>query len=293
MSTKFVFNFNSKFLSATPMPAPHARKSKLMTRRAEMRTRRQWDCEESISTAPAMVDIDVVACVPEAVVDEMITMSPVILAAESAASELGLAGTIPTTPAVTSIKSDEIPASAIKPAHDDRETQNSSSAENANWGIPPQNDATEFPGHASSEIVPAAEITGTLCPMTAAPAVSLAANSGDIPISTDMLDGITPADVPLAPAKKVRRRSNAAGKTKKPRTKSGTEMDEAGTSQETDGQNRPPGYGPNDGSYAHSPPKTTQLAERELRDAGTGRGLKPRPLTSDEVTGAASSSVRL
>jgi hypothetical protein len=91
----------------------------------------------------------------------------------------------------------------------------------------------------------------------------------------------------------VRRRSNAAGKTKKPRTKSGTEMDEAGTSQETDGQNRPPGYGPNDGSYAHSPPKTTQLAERELRDAGTGRGLKPRPLTSDEVTGAASSSVRL
>jgi len=117
-----------------------------------MRTRRQWDCEESIVTAPVITDINVVQSVPEMVVDEVTvtTMSPVMVAAESAASELGLAGTIPTTPAVTSIKSDEIPASAIKPAHDDRETQNSSSAENANWGIPPQNDATEFPGHASS-----------------------------------------------------------------------------------------------------------------------------------------------
>jgi hypothetical protein len=250
-----------------------------MTRRAEMRTRRQWDCEESIVTAPAIVDINVVACVPELAVDEVI-QSPVMVSVISKDAY---------KPA---------PVAAMEPAHADRDVVVPVPVEELNRGAVPEIDIASQRDEAAAMIVAANEITVIASAIEIrepSPAVSPAADSGATPgsISTEMLAGITPVDAPPAPAKKVRRRSNAAGKTKKPRTKSGTEMDEAGTSQETDGQNRPPGYGPNDGSYAHSPPKTTQLAERELRDAGTGRGLKPRPLTSDEVTGAASSSVRL
>ena len=260
MSTQSIFNFSARFLLASALPVPHAgRRSKLMTRRAEMRTRRQWDCEESISTAPAMVDIDVVACVPEAVVDEMITMSPVILAAESAASELGLAGTIPTTPAVTSIKSDEIPASAIKPAHDDRETQNSSSAENANWGIPPQNDATEFPGHASSEIVPAAEITGTSQPMTIVPVAPVdASNTIRCPIPPAMVSDVTPAS---AREEDVRRQTKPAkddglsSAVKKTRSRKSDKLKGAAAiAEEATGETRLRGDDPAGGNGAHCPP---------------------------------------
>jgi hypothetical protein len=245
-----------------------------------MRRSSEWEYDENIYTAPAITDIDVVAFVPELVPeDEMITMYPAMVSGIS--------------------KDEHKPALAtIEPAHADRDVVIPLPIEELNPGTVPQIDIAIRGDIIAPEIVDANEITVIASAIEIrepSPAVSPAADSGATPgsISTEMLAGITPVDAPPAPAKKVRRRSNAAGKTKKPRTKSGTEMDEAGTSQETDGQNRPPGYGPNDGSYAHSPPKTTQLAERELRDAGTGRGLKPRPLTSDEVTGAASSSVRL
>jgi len=257
MSTQSVFSFNSKFLSATPMPAPHVRKSKLMTRRTEMRKRSQWGSDEIIATAPAIVDIDVVLSLPELVPeDEMITMSPAIVAAQSTTPELELTGTIPTTPAVTSIKHVEIP---IKPVHDDRETQNSSSAENANWGIPPQNDATEFPGHASSEIVPAAEITGTSQPMTIVPVAPVdSSNTIRCPIPPAMVSDVTPAS---AREEDVRRQTKPAkddglsSAVKKTRSRKSDKLKGAAAiAEEATGETRLRGDDPAGGNGAHCPP---------------------------------------
>jgi len=244
MSTQSVFSFKARFLSALPSPAPHVRKSKLMTRRSEMHRLSEWGCDEEISTAPAITDINVVAFVPELVPeDEMITTCPDMVAAASVAPELEPTGALPVTAAFTSIKIDESPASAIKRAHDDRDAQNSSSAENANWGITPQNDATEFPGHASSEIVPAAEITGTLCPMAIVPVAPVdASNTIRCPIPPAMVADVLP---PSLAKKKVRRRSNKTevdgfgGPVKKKlRRKSGKLAGAVRTAPESDDQAR-------------------------------------------------------
>jgi hypothetical protein len=260
MSAQTVFNFSARFLSAALTPAPHARKSKLLTRREEMRRRSEWGCDKDIATAPAMTDINVVATVPEVAEDVGASvMSPVMVAAESTTPESKPTGTTPTAAAVTSIKIDESPASAIKRAHDDRDAQNSSSAENANWGIPPRNDTTGCHGNAASGIVPAAEITGTSQPMAIVPVAPVdASNTIRCPIPPAMVADVLP---PSLAKKKVRRRSNKAkvdglgGSVKKKlRRKSGKLAGAVRTAPESDDQDMLPGYDLGGTSGAHSPP---------------------------------------
>jgi len=191
-------------------------------------------------------------------VDEVITTCPDMVAAASVAPELEPTGALPVTAAFASIKIDEIPASAIEPVHDDRDTQNSSSAENANWGIPPRNDTTGCHGNAASGIVPAAEITGTSQPMAIVPVAPVdASNTIRCPIPPAMVADVLP---PSLAEKKVRRRGDRAEvdglgcAEKKSRKKSGKITGAAATALGAGDQDMLPGYDLGGTSGAHSPP---------------------------------------
>jgi hypothetical protein len=243
MSTKFVFNFNSKFLSATPMPAPHARRSKLMTRRAEMRTRRQWDCEESIVTAPAITDINVVQSVPELVsVVEMSVMPPAM---------------------VTHTEDNELAAALHQPVHADRDVVVPVPVEELNRGAVPEIDIASQRDEAAAMIVAANEIAVSASAIEIrepAPAVSPAADSGATPGSTAIVADVTPADVAAAPSAKPKRLSKkkkvdgCGGAKKKSRQRSGKLAGAAAIVPGADDQDRLPGTELGGTSSAHSPP---------------------------------------